>query len=83
MLNVRDASLQAIKDNKEIKELTDILGLQIGKTYHSKEERAALRYGHVMIMADQDQDGSHIKGLVINFISYFWPSLIHGNFFLR
>lgn len=27
MLNVRDASLQAIKDNKEIKELTDILGL--------------------------------------------------------
>lgn len=36
-----------------------------------------------MIMADQDQDGSHIKGLVINFISYFWPSLIQGNFFLR
>lgn len=27
VLNVRDASLQAIKDNKEIKELTDILGL--------------------------------------------------------
>jgi len=26
-------------------------------------------------MADQDHDGSHIKGLVINMFSYFWPSL--------
>ncbi len=54
MLNVRDASLQSIKDNKEIKELTDILGLQLGKTYNTREERVGLRYGHVMIMADQD-----------------------------
>lgn len=29
-----------------------------------------------MIMADQDQDGSHIKGLLINFIHYFWPELL-------
>jgi DNA topoisomerase-2 len=28
-----------------------------------------------MIMSDQDTDGSHIKGLVINFIHNFWPSL--------
>ena len=27
-------------------------------------------------MADQDHDGSHIKGLVINFIHHFWPSLL-------
>ena len=35
-----------------------------------------LRYGHVMIMADQDYDGSHIKGLLVNFIHHFWPELL-------
>ena len=29
-----------------------------------------------MIMTDQDHDGSHIKGLLINFIHHFWPSLM-------
>jgi DNA topoisomerase-2 len=36
-----------------------------------------------MIMADQDHDGSHIKGLVINFIHRFWPSLIKLNIFVK
>ena len=35
-----------------------------------------LRYGAIMIMTDQDHDGSHIKGLVINFLHKFWPSLL-------
>ena len=39
-----------------------------------------LRYGKVMVMTDQDQDGSHIKGLVINFIHHNWPSLLKQNF---
>jgi DNA topoisomerase-2 len=36
-----------------------------------------------MIMTDQDHDGSHIKGLLINFIHHFWPSLIYMNGFLK
>ena len=36
-----------------------------------------------MIMADQDHDGSHIKGLVINLISYFWPELTKLAGFLK
>jgi DNA topoisomerase-2 len=41
-----------------------------------------LRYGKVMIMTDQDYDGSHIKGLLINFIHHFWPDLLKANDFL-
>ena len=41
-----------------------------------KERDAHLRYGHVMIMTDQDEDGSHIKGLVVNFFRHFWPELL-------
>ena len=36
-----------------------------------------------MIMADQDHDGSHIKGLIINFFHHFWPDLIRGNDFVK
>ena len=34
-------------------------------------------------MADQDHDGSHIKGLIINFIHHFWPSLLDVPSFLQ
>ena len=37
----------------------------------------------ILIMTDQDVDGSHIKGLIINFIHTFWPSLIKINGFMR
>lgn len=40
------------------------MGLQHRKKY---EDTKSLRYGHLMIMTDQDHDGSHIKGLIINF----------------
>lgn len=44
---------------------------------------ADLRYGSIMIMTDQDHDGSHIKGLIINFIHHFWPSLLKIKGFLK
>lgn len=53
--------------------MKQILGLQTGKKYTDVSE---LRYGQVMLMADQDHDGSHIKGLVINMIHNFWPDLL-------
>ncbi len=54
-----------------------------GHRYETLEERKTLRYGHVMIMADQDHDGSHIKGLVINLIHSFWPALLRHDGFLQ
>ena len=36
-----------------------------------------------MIMTDQDHDGSHIKGLIINFLHCYWPNLLKNGGFLR
>eukprot|EP00775_Hariotina_reticulata_P006914 gene6914-7130_t len=73
LLNVRDATALQIGDNAEIQHIKQILGLQHGKAY---EDVKALRYGHLMIMTDQDHDGSHIKGLIMNFMHTFYPSLL-------
>ena len=75
LLNVRDATSKQIGENAEIQNLIKIIGLQMGKQY-TNEMLTQLRYGSVMIMTDQDHDGSHIKGLLINFIHKFWPSLM-------
>eukprot|EP00178_Gracilaria_changii_P015956 TRINITY_DN448_c0_g1_i1.p2 TRINITY_DN448_c0_g1~~TRINITY_DN448_c0_g1_i1.p2 ORF type:complete len:1029 (-),score=202.61 TRINITY_DN448_c0_g1_i1:8870-11956(-) len=69
-------------DNQEINNLKKILGLQHNKKY-CRETVKSLRYGHVLIMADQDHDGSHIKGLVINFFDHFWPSLLLVDGFMQ
>jgi DNA topoisomerase II len=73
LLNVRDATHSQIMANAEISAIKQILGLQQGKVY---TDASTLRYGHLVIMTDQDYDGSHIKGLIINFIDHFWPSLL-------
>jgi len=76
VLNVRGEAMKKISDNKEITDIKKILGLEMGRTYHSLEEvYACLRYGRVMIMTDQDLDGSHIKGLCINLFHSEWASL--------
>lgn len=80
LLNVREATHKQILDNAEINTLIKILGLQYKMKYLGPEQMKTLRYGKVMIMTDQDPDGSHIKGLIINFIHHFWPELLRQNF---
>nr|MBE5727555.1 topoisomerase 2 [Cucujiformia] len=58
LLNVREAKHKQILENAEINNLITILGLKYKKKYLTDEDMRTLRYGKVMIMTDQDQDGS-------------------------
>jgi DNA topoisomerase-2 len=77
MLNVRDVSADKFSKNEELASIKKILGLEQGKKYESLK---TLRYGRVMVMADQDLDGSHIKGLLMNLFHAEWPSLMKAGF---
>jgi DNA topoisomerase-2 len=73
VLNVKDTSDSKVEQTKEIAELKKILGLTSGKKYTDVKD---LRYGSIMIMTDQDLDGSHIRGLLINLFHELWHELI-------
>ncbi|RHN79034.1 putative DNA topoisomerase (ATP-hydrolyzing) [Medicago truncatula] len=77
LLNVRDS--RKLLKKKEIQILMTILGLVRNKKYSDAE---SLRYGRLMIMANQDEDGAYLKGLLINFIYSFWPSLLKVSKFM-
>ena len=79
IMNVKDATLQKISDNAEITALKKILGLEQNKKY---TDTSSLRYGSIMIMTDQDHDGSHIKGLLFNIFQSLWNSLYKIDGFL-
>jgi DNA gyrase/topoisomerase IV subunit B len=77
VLNVRDVALKKVSDNAEINNLVKIMGLKFNSKKKEKEETLKdLRYGRIMIFTDADVDGSHIKGLLINLFSIFWPELL-------
>ena len=79
-MNVRDAKTSAVNKNEEIENLVKIMGLKYGTIYDESNIKT-LRYGHLMIMADQDSDGSHIKGLIVNLIHSTCTSLNSGYLF--
>lgn len=77
LLNVRDMTPREALGNVEVAALINILGLDFAKDYAglAPAERG-LRYGRLMIMADQDVDGAHIRGLLLNLFHHFWPRLL-------
>lgn len=79
LLNVKGIALNRVAENKEISNIKKILGLKSGITYE-KTNKWPLRYGRIMIMTDQDVDGSHIKGLLMNMFHTYWPSLLKIGF---
>lgn len=77
LLNVKDISQEKFNKNEELTAIKAIIGLRQGTKYKSTKD---LRYGRIMIMADQDHDGSHIKGLVMNLFHTEWPELMGMGF---
>lgn len=79
LLNVKEANVKKISENEEITNLKKIIGLESSKEYNSID---GLRYGRILLLTDQDPDGSHIKGLLFNMFQSMWPSLIQRNDFI-
>lgn len=79
LLNVRTATMKQLRENEEIKAIVNIMGLKYDTKY---EDVNTLRYGRILVLTDQDLDGYHIKGLVMNFIEYHWPSLANIDGFI-
>jgi DNA gyrase subunit B len=78
ILNVQKASLADTLRNVEIASIVQVLGAGSGRTF----ELPAMRYGRVILMADADVDGSHIRTLLITlFARYMRPVIEDGRLF--
>jgi DNA topoisomerase-2 len=79
LINPKEAALAKVHANAEVEALKKILGLKVGATY---TDARALRYGRIVVMTDQDLDGSHIRGLLLNLFHALWPQLLQVQGFL-
>lgn len=72
MLNVERARLDKVYGNEKLMPIVTALGTGIGEDF----DISKLRYGKVMIMADADVDGSHIRTLLLTFFFRFMRPLV-------
>lgn len=79
MLNVLKTDLHKALQNKEISGLVDAFGLEV-KNNKIIVDESKLRYGKIIITADSDVDGSHIRVLFLTFIWKFCPELLEKGY---
>nr|MDT0656768.1 DNA topoisomerase IV subunit B [Micromonospora sp. DSM 115978] len=78
ILNVQKANLADTLRNVEVAAIVQVLGAGTGRTF----DLAAMRYGRVILMADADVDGSHIRTLLITlFAKYLRPVIEDGRLY--
>jgi DNA gyrase subunit B len=79
ILNVLKTDLHKALQNKEISGMIDAFGLEVkdGKVI---VDESKLRYGKIIITADADVDGSHIRVLFLTFVWKFCPELIEKGY---
>ncbi len=79
MLNVEKARIDKVYGNEKLMPVVTALGTSIGEDFDLEK----LRYGKVIIMADADVDGSHIRTLLLTFFFRFMKPLIsQGHIYL-
>ena len=79
MLNVEKARIDKVYGNEKLMPVVTALGTSIGEDF----DITRLRYGKIIIMADADVDGSHIRTLLLTFFFRFMKPLVtNGNIYL-
>ena len=79
MLNVEKARIDKVYGNEKLMPVVTALGTSIGEDF----DLSKLHYGKVIIMADADVDGSHIRTLLLTFFFRFMRPLIEeGHIYL-
>jgi DNA gyrase subunit B len=79
MLNVEKSRIDKVYGNEKLMPVVTALGTSIGEDF----DITKLRYGKVIIMADADVDGSHIRTLLLTFFFRFMRPLIdNGNIYI-
>jgi DNA topoisomerase-2 len=80
LMNIQSATPSEIAQNEEVDAIMRIVGLIRHVDYSIDSNFKTLRYGRIMITTDADDDGFHIKGLLMNMIVTFWPELVARGF---
>ena len=76
MLNVEKVAVDKVMNNEKLEPVINTLGTGFGKEFNIEK----LRYHKIIIMADADVDGSHIRTLLLTFFFRYMPQLIENGY---
>ena len=80
ILNVEKASIDKVLANAEIKTMINAFGCGFSEGYGNDFDISKLRYDKIVIMADADVDGAHIRTLLLTFFFRYMPQIIEDGY---